>query len=143
MSHKNSLYLSAEKDRNMGKTLFKAEFDINASNKMLYPYISTASGLAQWFADDVTLDENKNFNFIWESEDHKAKMVSHRINNFVKFEFLKEEKEVAYFEIRLQKNELTETVYMVITDYSDMDDEKELYQLWRGLIDNLKEIVGG
>ena len=48
----------------MSKTLFKAEFDINASSKMLYSYISTASGLAQWFADDVTLDEDKNFNFI-------------------------------------------------------------------------------
>ena len=127
----------------MSKTLFKAEFDINASNKMLYSYISTASGLAQWFADDVILDEDKNFNFIWEGEDHKAKMVSHRMNHFVKFEFLKEEEDVGYFEIRLEKSELTEAVYISITDYSDMDDEEESHDLWQGLVDTLKETVGG
>lgn len=127
----------------MSKTLFKAEFDINASSKMLYSYISTASGLAQWFADDVILDEDKNFNFIWEGEDHKAKMVAHRINHFVKFEFLREEEEVAYFEIHLERSELTESVYIAVTDYSDMEDEDELHDLWQGLVHNLKETVGG
>ncbi len=127
----------------MSKTLFQAEFDINASSKMLYSYISTASGLSQWFADDVTLDEDKNFNFIWEGEDHKAKMVSHRMNHFVKFEFLKDDDEASYFEIRLERSELTEAVYISVIDYSEMEDEEETLDVWQGLIDNLKEIVGG
>jgi len=37
----------------MGKNKFITEFEINASQKILFPYLSTASGLAQWFADDV------------------------------------------------------------------------------------------
>lgn len=132
---------------NKTKTLFTAEFEINASTKMLYPYISTASGLAQWMADDVTLDEDKNFNFIWEDEDHKAKMVSHRLNHYTKFEFIptneEEEEDPAYFELRLDKSELTEAVFIRITDYSDMDDLEELEDLWHGLVDQLKETVGG
>ena len=72
----------------MNRNTFRAEFEIHASKKMLFPYIFTASGLAQWMADDVTVDEDKIYNFIWEGEDHKAKMVAHRINSFVKFEFL-------------------------------------------------------
>ena len=75
----------------MAKTKFTYEYEFNASKKMLYPYFSTASGLSQWFADDVNIDEDHNFSFIWEGEDHKAKMVSHRTNSFVKFEFIEDQ----------------------------------------------------
>ena len=36
------------------KNLFTEDYEVHASIKMLYPYIQTASGLAEWFADDVT-----------------------------------------------------------------------------------------
>lgn len=131
----------------MSKYLFTADFEINASKKMLYPYISSASGLSQWFADDVTINEDKVFNFIWDEEDHKAKMASHRTNHYVKFEFIPETEEdaedPAYFEIRLEVNELTQSVFIKITDYSEMDDNEELFDMWEGLIDSLKETVGG
>jgi uncharacterized protein YndB with AHSA1/START domain len=121
------------------------EFEINASTKMLYPYLYTAGGLAQWFCDDVTVDEDKNFNFIWDGSDHKARIVAHRVNNFVRFEFIPEENDddPTYFELRLEMNELTESVFLKVIDYSDFEDEDELRDLWEGLIGDLKEIVGG
>ncbi|MDH5381963.1 MAG: START-like domain-containing protein [Cyclobacteriaceae bacterium] len=131
----------------MGKTLFTGDFEINASNKMLYPYISSASGLTQWFADDVSIDEDGVFNFTWDHENHKAKMVSHRQNHYCKFEFLPETEEdkedPSHFELRLELNELTQSVYIKITDYSDFEDEEELHDLWSSLIETLKETVGG
>ena len=131
----------------MPKSNYQVEFEINASRKMLYPYIYTASGLSLWIADDVTVNEDKVFNFIWDNEDHKARMVSHRVNHFVKFEYLPEtdedEDDPAYFELRIEINELTQTVFLHITDYIDFDDEEELYDLWDGMMHNLKEIVGG
>lgn len=131
----------------MTRNTFRAEFEIHASKKMLFPYIYTASGLSQWMADDVTVDEDKVFNFKWEGEDHKAKMVAHRINNHVKFEFLpvndEEVEDPRYIELRLEMNELTQMVFIAVTDYNDLDDEDELMDLWEGLIHNLKEIVGG
>jgi uncharacterized protein YndB with AHSA1/START domain len=131
----------------MNRNTFRAEFEIHASKKMLFPYIFTASGLAQWMADDVTVDEDKIFNFIWEGDDHKARMAAHRINSFVKFEFLPEAEEDAddptYIELRLEMNELTQMVFIAITDYSDITDNEELMDLWEGLIHKLKEIVGG
>ena len=72
----------------MTKNKFVGEYGINASKKMLYPYISQASGLAQWFADDVNINEDKVFTFIWDGEENKAKLVSSRANHHVKFEFL-------------------------------------------------------
>lgn len=132
----------------MSRHLFTTDFEINASTKMLYPYLSTASGLAQWMADDVTIDEDKVFNFIWDEEDHKARIVSHRTNHYVKFEFLPDgeddgEEDPAYFELRLEMNELTQSVFLKVTDYSDMDDTEELFDLWDSLVHNLKETVGG
>ncbi len=129
------------------KTEFRAEFDINASKKMLYPYIFSPSGLSQWMADDVTVNEDKVFNFIWDGEDHKAKMAAHRVNTFVRFEFVpaegEDEEDLAYMEIRLEMNELTQSVFIAITDYSDIDDDEESMDLWGSLVDALKEIVGG
>ena len=35
------------------KTPFVVDYPINASPKILFPYLATAGGLAQWFCDDV------------------------------------------------------------------------------------------
>ena len=118
----------------MGRNKFIAEFPINASKKMLYPYIYTASGLAQWFADDVNVNEDHVFNFIWEEEDHKAKMVAHRANSYTRFEWEptseEDEEDPLYFELRLEMNELTQSTYIRVTDYTDFDDNEELEDLW-------------
>jgi len=132
----------------MSKFKFIAEFPVNASKKMLFPYISTAGGLSQWFADDVNIDEDKIFNFIWDNDDHYAKQVSQRTNHHVKFEYLpngnpEDEEDPSYFELKLELSELTESVYLKITDYTDIDDEEELLDVWEGLVHSLKEIVGG
>jgi uncharacterized protein YndB with AHSA1/START domain len=129
------------------KKLFTADFEIHASIKMLYPYIQTASGLSEWFADDVNISPEKVFTFVWDHEEHKALMTAHRTNHFVRFEYLAEtkddEKDPSYFEVRLEVNELTQTTFIKVIDYSDFDDMDELLDLWEGLIENLKKVVGG
>ena len=131
----------------MGKTKFAYEFEINASKKMLYPYFTTPSGLAQWFADDVNIDEDKIFNFIWEGEDHKAKMTSHRSNSYAKFVFLNSDKtemdDPDWVEFKIEVNELTETTFIRVQEYTEFDDKEEQAEVWEGLLQNLKEIVGG
>lgn len=124
---------------------FTADYEINASKKMLYPYISTASGLSQWFADDVNINEDKEYNFIYDDANHPARMVGHRVNQYVKFEFYEdgEEDDKSYVEIHLDENEITQSMYVKIVDYSEYDDDQEQYELWEELINNLKEIVGG
>jgi uncharacterized protein YndB with AHSA1/START domain len=129
------------------KKLFTSDYEIHASIKMLYPYIQTASGLSEWFADDVTISPEKVFTFIWDNEEHKAMMTAHRMNHFARFEYLPEsnsdEKDPSYFELRLEVNELTQTTFLKVVDYSNFDDLDELQDLWDGLIENLKKVVGG
>lgn len=128
----------------MAKELFVGEYPINASKKMLYPYVSTASGLAQWFADDVNIDEDKEYTFLWDGDENKAKLVASRIHSFVKFEFedKEEPEDPGFIEIKLEMNELTQEVFIRITDYSEIDSE-ECQELYESLIHELKEIVGG
>ena len=130
----------------MSKFKFNTEFEINASKKMLFPYLNTASGLAQWFADDVNVNEDKVYNFIWDGEDHEARLVAHRSNSYVKFEFLSkdgEDHDKAFFEFKLDQNELTQSVFLRITDYSENSDAEELEDMWENLVHTLKETVGG
>lgn len=130
----------------MSKEKFVGEYPINASKKMLYPYLSTASGLAQWFADDVNINEDKVYTFLWDGDENKARIVSSRTNSHVRFEFINEEEdedeEPSYVEFKLDMNELTQEVFIRVTDYSDMDPE-ETDELYESLIHELKEIVGG
>ena len=92
-------------------------------------------------------NSDKVYTFFWDNEEHKALQVAHRTNHFVRFEFLSENegdtKDPAYLELRLEFNELTQSVFLKITDYSNFDDQKELHAIWNSLVDNLKKIVGG
>lgn len=128
----------------MAKYEYVGEFEFNASKKMLYPYFSTASGLAQWFADDVNINnEDKVYTFIWDGDATQAKLTSNRTNHHVRFDVIDEEDEDPnYFEFKIDVNELTQSVYVRVTDYSDMDQE-EANELWESMIHDLKEIVGG
>ncbi len=130
------------------KQLFTADYEIHASVKMLYPYLQTAGGLAEWFADDVRINNiKKTYIFIWDNEERDARLAAHRTNHFARFEYLplndEDEKDPSYFELRLESNEMTQSVYLKVLDYSDFDDHDELQDLWDSLVETLRKTVGG
>jgi uncharacterized protein YndB with AHSA1/START domain len=132
----------------MGKKRFEFEFETNASAKLLYPYLATPGGLEEWFADNVVVDADKNFNLVWDDENHFARVTSQKMNHHVRYEFLdnkkKPEEDAGYVEFTLAKNEMTETFYIQVIDYCEDDNEEdELYELWESMVNELKAIVGG
>ena len=132
----------------MGKRKFEFEFEINASAKLLYPYLATPGGLEEWFADKVVIDADKVYNLEWDDEDHYAKISTQKMNKHIKFEFLEDDKsneeDPNYIEFTLEKNEMTETFYLQIVDYCDEDNEEdELFELWESMVNELKSIIGG
>ncbi|MDN3670901.1 START-like domain-containing protein [Echinicola jeungdonensis] len=131
----------------MVKNKFVADYQMNTSRSVVFPYLSTASGLSEWFADDVTIDDDKVFDFIYEGVDHYAKIVALRSNHSVKFEFFDpkhpEESDRSYVEFRIEENELTQTLFIKVIEYSDTFDDDAQETIWEGLINNLKEIIGG
>ena len=125
---------------------YTAEFEFKASRKMLFPYINTASGLSQWFADDVVINEDKVYTFSWSEEQAQARLAAQRLNRYVKFEFLDDAEtsdENPVVEIRLEENDLTGTVFLNVKDSMTADDEEEFRTIWSQMADSLREIVGG
>lgn len=135
----------------MEKPSFTKEFEFKASQKMLFPYLNTPGGLAQWFADDVTVDEDKVFSFSWDEEVHRARISYQKLNRSIRFEFLAASSDgpadghdyASFIDIQLENNELTGTVFMVITDNVTSEDHDEALEIWQFMTGNLKEIVGG
>ncbi len=140
----------------MVKNKFVSDYQINASKKIVFHYISSASGLEEWFADEVKIDEDKNYIFNFDNEDHYAKLASlrlnsrptiMRLNHHVKFEFFDPKNPVeadhSFIEFKLEENDLTQTLFLKVIDYSDSYDEDESVSIWEGLIGRLKEIIGG
>jgi uncharacterized protein YndB with AHSA1/START domain len=131
----------------MVKNKFTADYQINASKKIVFQYLSTASGLEEWFADQVRINEDKHFIFNFDDEDHYARLVAIRTNSHVKFEFYDpkrtDETDNSSVEFKLDENELTQTLFLKVMDYSDVYDEEELTAIWEGMVNKLKEIIGG
>ena len=130
----------------MSKQKFVGEYPINASRKMLFPYLSTATGLCQWFADDVNINNiDKTMIFILDGEERIAVIDSITNNRYVKFRFPNEDekpKENDTLEFRLEINELTQSVFVRVEEFTDTDDLDESYQIWENLLSQLKEIIG-
>ena len=130
----------------MSKQKFVGEYQINASRKMLFPYLSTATGLCQWFADDVNINNiDKTLIFIVDGDERIAKIDSIKNNRYVKFRFLNDDekpKDNDTLEFRLEINELTQSVFIRVIEYTETDDLEESYQIWDNLLSQLKEIIG-
>ena len=127
----------------MAKTKYELEYDLNTSPKLLYTRLSTPSGLSEWFADNVILN-GKNFIFDWDGSEQEAKVVMKKTNEYMRFKWLEDEDEGedSYFEFRISKDELTNDVSLIITDFADDDELDDNKDLWDQQVSELKRAIG-
>jgi len=123
------------------KIKFEIEFVIHASPQMLYNYISTPSGLSEWFADNVN-SRGEKFTFIWDDSEEEAILLNKKSNERAKYQWVEDEGEEYYFEIKIQVDEITKDVSLIVTDFSEEDELEENKMLWENTISNLKQILG-
>jgi uncharacterized protein YndB with AHSA1/START domain len=121
------------------KVKIQLEYVINCSPKVLYNRLSTASGLTEWFADDVRV-RSKQYTFIWEGSEQTAEMTLHKENKLVRYTWLDEED--TYFEFKITRDELTNDVSLLITDFSEEDEKEETENLWNSQVSDLKHVLG-
>ena len=88
------------------KKKLELEYTFNSSPKILYHRISSADGLAEWFADDVNVKGNI-FTFIWEGNEQNAELLNKKESTAVKFRWLEETNKDLYFEFRISVDDLT------------------------------------
>ena len=125
------------------KIFYSLEFDFQASPQLLFQYLSTPSGLSEWFADNVN-SRGERFVFIWDDSEEEAKMIQSKNNERVRFQWMNDEEdsEDYYFEFMIQVDEITKDLSLIISDYSDDDEVEESKLFWRSLIADLKQVLG-
>ena len=125
------------------KKSFSIEYDFHASKQMLFQYLSTPSGLGEWFADNVN-SRGENFSFIWDDSEENAKLIQKKNNQRARFQWEEDEEEgnPYYFEFKIQVDDITNDVSLIVTDFAEEDEMEEAKMLWDNLISSLKQILG-
>jgi uncharacterized protein YndB with AHSA1/START domain len=123
------------------KIQIQLEYTVNCSPKVLFNRLSTASGLTEWFADDVRVKGNL-FTFIWGDTSQSAEKKLHRENKMVRYEWVGDDADESYFEFIINQDDLTNDVSLTIIDFAEEDEIKETSNLWDTQISKLKHLLG-
>jgi uncharacterized protein YndB with AHSA1/START domain len=125
------------------KIKYELEFPIMSSPQLLYQYISTPSGLQEWFADNVN-SRGEFFTFVWDDTEEKARLSSKKSGEKVKFRWVDEDNNDGdyYFELRILVDEITKDVSLMVVDFAEEDDVAESKQLWENQVSDLKHVLG-
>ncbi|HCS20006.1 MAG TPA: hypothetical protein DIW47_05490 [Bacteroidetes bacterium] len=119
---------------------FSIEIEVKSSPNILYTYLSSPSGLAEWFCDDVDVHSG-NYIFKWDGSEQEAEVVKTINNKLVRFRWV-DSPEDEYFEMEVRVDDLTSDVALVITDFCDAGDERSSEQLWESQVQQLKMAIG-
>ncbi len=118
-------------------TKFELEYPVKSSVKVLYDSLVDSSKLTEWFCDDITLyDNGKKMEFFWEGSGQTANVIGKKDNQFIKWQW-EDEEDNTYFELRIQIDEITNDVALIVTDFAEDDELEEAKMLWDNQIRDL------
>ncbi|MDB9836753.1 MAG: hypothetical protein C7M88_03770 [Candidatus Arcticimaribacter sp.] len=125
------------------KTAFSIEYDFQSSPQLLFQYLSTPSGLSEWFADNVN-SRGEDYTFIWDDTEEYAKLIQKKNNEKVRFRWINDEEDQddCYFELKIVVDEITKDVSLYVSDFADEDELEEAKMLWNNLVSSLKQVLG-
>ena len=121
---------------------FELEYTLNCSPKVLFSRLSTPEGLSEWFADNVDVDGDL-FMFFWNGSESKARLSAMKENKLVRFEWINlQNEEENYFEFRINIEELTGDLALIIVDFAEPEEKEDSIYLWDSQINDLKRLLG-
>ncbi len=121
---------------------YELEYTLNCSPKVLFSRLSTPEGLAEWFADNVTVTGDI-FTFTWNKVESQARLSAIKENKFVRFEWIDNpDEETNYFEFRINIEELSGSLALIIIDFADPEEKEDAVYLWDSQITDLKRVLG-
>ena len=125
------------------KTAFSIEYDFQSSPQLLFQYLSTPSGLSEWFADNVN-SRGEDYTFIWDDTQEYAKLIQKKNNEKVRFRWINDEEDQddCYFELKIVVDEITKDVSLYVSDFAEEDELEEAKMLWNNLVSSLKQVLG-
>ena len=133
----------------MGKQKIDIEYPlVTKSPAIIWEQISSAHGLERWFADHVS-EEDGVFTFTWGEPWTEQDVRQAHVVEAVKFDHIRlkwdyedDEDDESYWEMRIEKSDLTHNLNLMITDFADDDDADGLKILWESCLDRLHRASG-
>lgn len=126
----------------MKKEKYILEFPLNnASGSVLWRMISTSSGLSEWFADEVLVDDDV-YVFVWDGFKEVAYLQKSKDKRYVQFQWEDNVGSDIYFRLEIVRQKLSQKVALVITDFSFPADKKDDVLLWEKHVEDLCRIAG-
>lgn len=131
----------------MKKQRLNIEYPLSTRNPdIVWRLISTDHGLGRWIADKVS-EEDGIISFTWGqpwTAHHtlSAHVVERSHNKHIRFRWVDEDDEEAFWEMRIARSELTDELCLCVTDYAPVDEIEDLQALWDGNMDRLHQTSG-
>ncbi|MBN9349529.1 MAG: ATPase [Chitinophagaceae bacterium] len=122
------------------KVKYSIEYPVRCSPTILYEFLSTSSGLQEWFAEKVE-DSDQGFNFFWSGHSQHAKVLEKEENKFVRFQW-DDSPDDEFFEFSIDKSEITNQTILVIHDFAEKSDLKDARLLWETQVKDLFHRLG-
>lgn len=119
---------------------YELEFPIHCSAPILYEFLTTPSGLSEWFCDDVNIKEGI-YSFKWNESSQSAKLLKAVPEKLVRYRWT-EKNDGSYFEFRIERDELTNDISLIITDFAIGDEVASSKLLWDSQVDKLLHVLG-
>jgi uncharacterized protein YndB with AHSA1/START domain len=119
---------------------FTLEYLIRSSPLILYDFLTTATGLQQWFADEVD-NEGNEFSFTWRGETERAELISTEDDDYIRYRWDWQSPE-EYFEFKIDKSEITNDTILYVSDFAEERDMENAKRLWDAQIHNLIKRIG-
>ena len=126
----------------MKKEKINIEYPLkSASISVLWNSISTPLGLAEWFAESVTV-ENDKYTFSWNDIDETAYLTKTKPNDYIRFQWESDKNTDAFFELRIVVQELGGEVALLITDFVEQEDVNDTILIWDKQVEDLRRKYG-
>lgn len=122
------------------KVLYTLEYPVRCSPGILFDFLSTPSGLQEWFADQVD-ERDGTFTFGWNGTEETAVKLEEEEDKFIRFQWSHSAKN-EYFELAIDRSEVTNQTILVIKDFAEKKDIKDQSQLWEYQVKDLFHRLG-
>jgi hypothetical protein len=98
--------------------------------------------MGEWFADNVN-SRGKKYTFMWNDSEEVADRIAQKTDTYIRFKWEEDEDEDTYFEFRIEVDDLTKDVSLLVIDFADEDEVEESKMFWENQIAELKHVIGG
>ncbi len=117
------------------KVKFTLEYPVRCSPGILYEFLSSPTGMQEWFADKVD-EKDGLYSFSWNGSAEEAEVMESEENKFIRYHWIDSPKD-EYFEFKIDKSEVTNLTILIITDFAEKKEIKDQSQLWETQVKDL------